>query len=83
MARTPPDFGPDVGLLGVEGGNVSSGFEGGLLSRPRVVGGHSPYGPLGIREDGDRAVGVALLTTSSRIHLYLISQTHRGMEILE
>ena len=34
---------------------MSSGFEGVLLSRPRVVGGHSPYGRLGIREDGDRA----------------------------
>jgi len=55
MARTPPDFDPDAGLLGAEGGNVSSGFEGVLLFRPWVVGGHSPYGRLGDREDGDRA----------------------------
>jgi len=58
VAWAPPDFDFHVGFLSTKGGDVPSGFNGILLPRPWIVGGHPAYGCLAICEDGYQAEGV-------------------------
>jgi len=51
VARAPADLYPDIGFLGPEGGDVSPGLEGVLLSWSWFIGGHSAHGRLAVCED--------------------------------